>query len=139
MNHLVFVYGTLKQGFPNFHVNVGRRVGGDFLTVLPHRLLVIGTDGLPWLLASDGSGERVLGQVYEVDDAGLARMDRLEQIDEAGWYRRERIRVVPREGGAELQPWVYFGDDARVAREPLRFGPLAEYTLELSKTYREGA
>jgi gamma-glutamylcyclotransferase (GGCT)/AIG2-like uncharacterized protein YtfP len=27
---LVFVFGTLKQGFPNFAVNNGRRVGTVF-------------------------------------------------------------------------------------------------------------
>ena len=32
MNH-VFVYGTLKQGFANFHVNGGQRVPGRFVTV----------------------------------------------------------------------------------------------------------
>lgn len=140
MEHLVFVYGTLKEGFPNFHVNHGRRIGGDFVTTTPHRLLVIGEAGLPWLLPQDGHAQArpVTGQLYAVDDAGLARMDVLEQIDEAGWYLRRRIAVQPAEGGAALEAWVYFGDPARVALEPLRHGPLAVYTPEHARCYREG-
>ena len=39
---LVFVFGTLKQGFPNFHVNKGRRVGGTFRTLERRPLLIVG-------------------------------------------------------------------------------------------------
>ncbi len=137
--HLVFVYGTLKQGFPNFHVNHGRRVPGDFVTEQPHPFYVIGDLGLPWLVQRPGEGLQVTGEVYAVDDAGLARMDRLEQIDEPGWYERRRIAVRPAGGGAPIEPWVYFGVAERLAREPLRAGPLAVYTTELAKTYRDGA
>jgi len=136
MQHRVFVYGTLKQGYPNFHINEGRRVGGDFVTVERFALWVLVEGGLPWLMPEPGEGEHVTGQVYEVDDASLARMDVLEQIDEPGWYLRQRIRVVPAGGGEVIEPWVYFGDSQRGAAAPKRFGPLAEYTPEHAKTYR---
>ena len=38
----LFVYGSLKEGFPNFHVNQGRRVPGEFRTVRPHPLYLVG-------------------------------------------------------------------------------------------------
>jgi gamma-glutamylcyclotransferase (GGCT)/AIG2-like uncharacterized protein YtfP len=38
MQHTIFVFGTLKQGFRNFHVNRDRRLGGDVVTVQPHPL-----------------------------------------------------------------------------------------------------
>ncbi len=141
MEHLVFVYGTLKQGYPNFHINHGRRLAGEFITVERHALLVLGPDWLPWLLPTAGQGERVTGEVYAVDDAGLARMDRLEQIDEPGWYLRRRIAVVPKlePGAAPIEPWVYFGHDDRPITDTVHLGPLAEYTLEHAKTYREGS
>ena len=139
MQHRVFVYGTLKQGFPNFHINEGRRVGGDFVTVERFPLWVLVEGGLPWLVPAPGQGEHVTGQVYEVDDAGLARMDVLEQIDEPGWYLRQRIRVAPAAGGEQIEPWVYFGDPQRAATAPKLFGPLAEYTAEHARTYRDGA
>jgi gamma-glutamylaminecyclotransferase len=38
----VFVFGTLKQGFPNFHINRGRRVAGEFATGLAYPLYLVG-------------------------------------------------------------------------------------------------
>ncbi len=129
--HAVFVYGTLKQGFRNFHINHGRRVPGEFVTVQPHALLIVGEYWLPWLLQDDLEGHGVIGQIYTVDDAGLAEMDQLEQIDEAGWYQRQRIAVRDRHDDQAdvLQPWVYFGSREGLAAGGQRLGPLAEYTL----------
>jgi gamma-glutamylaminecyclotransferase len=139
VEHLVFVYGTLKQGFRNFHINRGTRLPGEFVTVRPHALLIVGEFWLPWLLqearANTGQteGHHVVGQVYALDDAALAEMDKLEQIDEAGWYLRRRIEVQPRDGAAgaapALQPWVYFGSREGLAAGGKHLGPLPEYTL----------
>jgi gamma-glutamylaminecyclotransferase len=142
VEHLVFVYGTLKEGFRNFHINHGKRLPGEFVTVRPHALLIVGEFWLPWLLeearAQTGSlgnteGHPVIGQVYALDDAALAEMDKLEQIDEAGWYLRRRIDVRPRDAeasaGPELRPWVYFGSREGLASGGKHLGPLPEYTL----------
>ena len=45
----LFVYGSLKEGFPNFHINRGRRIAGQFRTVLPHSLHLV-NGRLPCLL-----------------------------------------------------------------------------------------
>jgi gamma-glutamylaminecyclotransferase len=132
--HAVFVYGTLKQGFRNFHINHGLRVPGEFVTVQPHALCIVGEFWLPWLLQHEpeaGVGHPVVGQIYTVDDAGLAAMDALEQIDEVGWYERRRIAVRARHDpqGEVLQPWVYFGSREGWANGGQRLGPIAEFTL----------
>jgi gamma-glutamylaminecyclotransferase len=128
--HQVFVYGTLKQGFRNFHINHGRRLPGEYVTVQPHALLIVGDYWLPWLLQDGVEGHCVIGQIYTVDDAGLAEMDKLEQIDEAGWYQRRRIAVREREDeqAEVLHPWVYFGSREGLAAGGQRGGPIAEYT-----------
>ena len=74
MPHLIFVLGTLKQGCRNFHVNRGRRVGGDVVTSAPYPLYGIGPRHLPWLLDRPGQGQPVVGQLFEVDDDTLAAM-----------------------------------------------------------------
>lgn len=147
--HRIFVYGTLKQGFCNHHVNVGRRVGTAHATAVAYPLLVIGERCLPWLLNRPGQGVPVVGELYEVDDHGLALMDELEQIDEAGWYERVRITVRPcdaqgrpepgGEGGADVETWVYFGSEAGAAGQVVHAGPLAAYTRELEARYRPRA
>jgi gamma-glutamylaminecyclotransferase len=110
------------------------RLPGEFVTVQPHSLLIVGEFWLPWLLQAEpeaGAGHPVVGQIYTVDDAGLAEMDKLEQIDEAGWYERRRIAVRARnDPQAEvLQPWVYFGSREGWASGGQRLGPIAEFTL----------
>ena len=74
MPHLIFVLGTLKQGCRNFHVNRGRRVGGDGVTSAPYPLYGIGPRHLPWLLDRPGQGQPVVGPLFEVDDDTLAAM-----------------------------------------------------------------
>jgi gamma-glutamylaminecyclotransferase len=138
MAHLIFVYGTLKQGFCNFHVNRGRRVGGDHVTVQAHALYILGPRHLPWLVRQAGSGGPVVGQLFEVDDNTLTDVDRLERITEPLWYRREALAVQAREGGAEQSVWVYMGSPQRLAVELIHAGPLPEYTPELAAAYPLG-
>ncbi len=133
----VFVYGTLKEGFANFGINAGRRVPGAFCTVERYPLLIIGKAYLPWLVNEPGAGERVLGQLFEVDAQVLKDMDQLEQVDEAGWYERAEIQVEDL-GAPSPQPvtaFVYFGASERVSREHVHAGPLAEFTARHNLGY----
>ena len=142
MAHRIFVFGTLKQGFCNHHVNRGTRVGGDWVTVQPHPLFILGPRHLPWLLPQPGQGHRVVGQLFEVDDTTLADMDRLERVTEPLWYQRQPIEVRPfdsRAGSDAAQTaWVYFGSPERLAVETVHAGPVPEYTAELAAAYPLG-
>ena len=132
----VFVYGTLKEGFRNFHVNRGRRLPGEFITVHALPLYVIGPYGLPWLVHQPGTGHAVTGQVFAVDDATLAAMDVLERVNEADGYIRLPLSVRPAAGGDEIDVLAYFGNAARLARETVHHGPVAVYTLAHQALYR---
>jgi gamma-glutamylaminecyclotransferase len=134
----VFVYGTLKEGFRNFGVSRGRRVPGEFVTVDRFALYVIGVHGLPWLVpvAAHEEGHAVRGQVFEVDAATLANMDRLERIDEAGWYQRATLHVRAAEGGEAFEALVYLGARERLATDAVHLGPLVEYTEAHQALYR---
>lgn len=136
--HKVFVYGTLKEGFANFGINAGRRIPGDYRTAERYPLHIVTEYHIPWLVNRPGSGERVTGQLFEVDDPTLREMDRLEQIDEPGWYTRERIRVHPvgDDGGAGIEAHVYFGAAERLQTDVVHAGPLAEFTAEQNRRYR---
>jgi gamma-glutamylaminecyclotransferase len=135
---LVFVYGTLKQGFRNAHVNTGRRVPGAFVSVERLPLYVIGPAQLPWLVDRPGQGEHVIGELYEVDEVALARMDALERITEPDWYSRGRIavRALGDAQAAVLTAQVYYGSAERAQREAAHFGPLAEYAQQHAAAYR---
>jgi gamma-glutamylaminecyclotransferase len=137
--HRVFVYGTLKEGFANFHVNRGRRVPGEFVTVERWPLFVVDPGFIPWLVQRAGEGFHVHGQVYEVDDAGLRAMDALEQVDEEGWYTRQVIRVASRSGGEPVEVFVYFGAASVIDAGAAVAGPLELFTADQDRRYRSAA
>jgi len=93
MPTLIFVFGTLKEGFPNFPTNRGRRVPGRFRTEMAFPLYLVGDRHAPWMLDSPNSGLNVTGEVYEVDEDALRLMDVLERVHEPDGYIRKLILV----------------------------------------------
>ena len=74
------MYGTLKTGFPNHsEMPAGARFLGQGLTVEAYPLVVgAGRCQIPFMLNLPGHGHRLRGEVWEVDDAGLAHLDTFE-------------------------------------------------------------
>ena len=133
----VFVYGTLKKGFPNHDRHMTRAtLVGTFRTRERYRLVLNGDRFSPCLMAGAGQGHRVVGEVYTVDAAGLAEMDRLERIDRPDGYRRHRILVDPIDGAAtgSRDVFVYLKNPEWVD-EP-RSDALEVYTPEAAGLYR---
>ena len=135
---LVFVFGTLKSGFPNFAINRGRRVGTAFRTLDRHPLLLMGERHVPWMIDSPGLGERVAGELYEVDADALAAMDELEGIGQPDGYHRKALRVQAATAGDDtvVLAQVYMKHPEQVVEADVRLGPLAEYTLAHAALYR---
>ncbi len=134
--HQVFVFGTLKEGFPNFHVNRGRRVPGDFRTELRYPLYLVGERHSPWLLDQPGQGHKVRGQVFEVSDEVLADMDRLERVTEPDGYRRATVGVVGIADGRRLEVQSYLKSAHELTAALCRLGPLEEFSLLHAALYR---
>lgn len=133
---LVFVFGTLKEGFPNHATNTGRRLPGDFTTQEAYPFYLVGERCSPWMLDSPGQGYPVTGQVFEVDEATLAAMDRLERISEPDGYQRKRIEVVETLSTCCHSVFVYLKPVAEFDPAIARVGPLSEYRLDHAALYR---
>lgn len=86
---LIFVYGTLKRGCSNHHFLSDQKFVGAARTVPGFRLYELG--GHPGMVPKDDDHAGVSGEIWEVDEAALVRLDALEGLDE-GLYRRD---VVP--------------------------------------------
>jgi gamma-glutamylaminecyclotransferase len=95
MLHLVFVYGTLKKGFPN-HAHYMASAGflGRYQTLQKYPLVLFGSRHVPGMLDRPGDGHHIEGELYEVNDECLGRMDVLEGINEPDGYRRRTISVT---------------------------------------------
>lgn len=109
--HMLFVYGTLKRGFPNYGLMedlIGEDDAvfvGTFYTEQPYPL-VCGPHGIPYLINLPRKGHRVKGEVYAVSDGAVARLDEFEGVS-GGYY--ERVAVVVEEGGEKVEAEAYFG------------------------------
>jgi gamma-glutamylaminecyclotransferase len=138
MQH-VFVFGTLKEGFPNFGINRGTRLQGQFRTRESWPLYLVGERHSPWMLDTPGIGHNVIGEVFEVSDEVLQAMDRLERIHEPDGYRRVRIALSAEAGGEApcTEAFAYLIPAALLTPELPRIGPLAEYTRDHALLYRK--
>lgn len=122
----VFVYGTLKRGFPN-HDSVLRdaRYCGDYITTEAYPLVIGRQWFVPSLLPEPGSGHRVSGELFEVDEACLAALDDLEGLGNPRGYHRDMIAIASTSDGVAVTAWVYFRARQRVGE--IASGPLASY------------
>jgi len=95
MRYKLFVYGTLKRGLSNHHYLAGARYLGEATTFEAYPL-VAPKIWYPYLIDAPGEGERVKGELYEIDLPTLKRIDRLEEYPR--YYTRRPIQVVDQEG-----------------------------------------
>jgi gamma-glutamylaminecyclotransferase len=84
---LVFVYGSLKQGFGNHHLLKNAHYLGAFETVARHKMISLGAfPGVIWC----GGDHTIKGEVYDViDENDRIALDNLEGYPT--FYTKERI------------------------------------------------
>ena len=125
----VFIYGTLKRGFPN-HQYVWGRIGylGRCRTVDAFPLVIGGKWRSPFMLAEPGAGFSVIGDLFEADEEAIAMMDRLEGVGRPKAYIRDRIMVELLEDGACVEAYAYLKDRDNLPTD--LSSPMEEYALD---------
>lgn len=113
--HLVFVYGTLKQGYGNNRLLQNADFIGDAVTVEKYRML---HGGFPIVL-DDQQKFQIHGELYRVTDHQLRNCDSLEGYHGEGrhnMYDRKTIKVRTahdEEGKAvEHECFIYIGAES---------------------------
>lgn len=96
----IFVYGTARKGFRNHRYLNGARYIGRAHTKEKYTLYA---DSLPYLVREPVCC--VNGELYEIDDAILKRIDLLE--GEPDFYFR-RLDTVITDDGKEHWAYIYF-------------------------------
>ncbi|XP_052253933.1 gamma-glutamylaminecyclotransferase A-like isoform X2 [Dreissena polymorpha] len=99
MKHIIFVYGTLKTGLHNHHLMTTGSKGhccylGTAVTSGKFPLIVATRFNIPFLLFAPDHGYHVAGELYEVDDAQVAALDKLEGHPHRYERRRTDVRVT---------------------------------------------
>ncbi|ONM57227.1 AIG2-like (avirulence induced gene) family protein [Zea mays] len=156
---MVFVYGTLKRGFPNHSLLVASATPfvGAASTAGPASL-IIGPYSVPFLLptpASASSGRVVSGELYAPSPAALAELDALEASaspphqtrcslstglgTHIGVYERRPITVVVDGSGEVVQAEAYFAHPSYAEALWRRCGgeeaEIGEYTVDHAGEY----
>jgi gamma-glutamylcyclotransferase (GGCT)/AIG2-like uncharacterized protein YtfP len=103
--HRVFVYGTLKRGIHNHRLLEKSQFIGEAFTVEKFRMYNV---GFPIIHESDHpDAKSVFGEVYDVDDETLARLDSLEA--EGKMYDRKAVTVYLTSGPPGYTGGVFDG------------------------------
>jgi gamma-glutamylaminecyclotransferase len=135
----VFVYGTLKEGFPNFGKNTGTRIPGVFVTKNRHPLYLVGERHSPWMINTPGEGKQVIGQVFEMKPDVLERIDILQRVSAPDGYERIQITVGSPSAEREDESLVhaYLKHPRNLTGAVIMAGPFSEYTIEHAALYRK--
>ena len=105
--HRLFVFGTLKSGFPLHDAGLrGATYVGEYQTVERYPMFVAGAWFAPMMLHQPGVGLAVKGELYEVDDAQLAALDTLESVGKPGNFRVS-VEVERVDGGERCAAFAY--------------------------------
>ena len=100
-HHLVFVYGTLRQGCCNHFLLEGARCVGAGKTAGQYAMYVA---SVPFVV-KDAAVCQIVGEVYEVDEKTLRNLDLLE--GEPHMYAREQVEIEL-DNGRHVCAWLYF-------------------------------
>lgn len=120
----IFVYGTLKRGFPFHPLGLdGAAYLGAVETLAPYPLLIAGSFYGPMMLDRPGEGLRVRGELYRVEPGRMGKLDELEDVGKPGSFRTT-IKVAG-EGGAPVEAIGYM--KSRSWLDPVHTGFLSDY------------
>ena len=107
--HLLFVYGTLKQGGSNHHYLAAQRLVGPVRTAPAYRLHLL--DGYPGMVRAAAGGRSIAGELWEVDAPCLAALDELEGVG-SGMYERAEVALLPAPERGRPETYLYLQSTA---------------------------
>ncbi|HDR7800435.1 gamma-glutamylcyclotransferase [Bacillus tropicus] len=125
--HYVFVYGTLRKEQTNAHYMQGAICIAD--EAWTYGKLFDTNEGYPAMTYS--SEEEVYGEVYEVNDEILRKLDELEEYTgnaETDLY--DRIKQTVYAADREIEAYVYIAQDKKMILKVIDSGDWVEYQKE---------
>lgn len=111
---LVFVYGTLKHGNRLNPVLAGDKFLCHTATT-DESYDLVGGSSFPFMARAEQRGYRIRGDLYEVSDATLTRLDHIEGYNgpnRNNFYERETILV--KNGNVDEEAFVYLCGDGNM-------------------------
>lgn len=100
----IVVYGTLKKGKSNHSLLIDSKFLGETKI---EGVSLYRKEAFPFAWKSDSF---CFGELYEVDDNTLSKLDRLE--GHPNWYKRELMEVINLASNTKETAWIYLNPDA---------------------------
>ena len=133
MNHLVFVYGTLKRGERNFDRMAGARFICTAATCdAAFTLREYNSVSRPGRLVPDvsaGGRHRIAGELFEVDDDLLVALDAFERVGVD--YERQTVVLAD---GRSVQMYLHSANSVRPTRLQLTLVRIEAEVVSWSET-----
>ena len=98
MNRL-FIYGTLKKGYPNHdQMLLGEKFICACTTVERYPLVLTAPWYSPVMIPETGKGHRITGELYEVNNNKLSELDEFEYVHLPRGFRRFEVELETKDG-----------------------------------------
>jgi gamma-glutamylaminecyclotransferase len=121
----IFAAGTLKRGFALHEEGLTNATfGGRYRTIEAFPMVIAGPWYAPMILNQPGTGERIVGELYEVPMEILSGLDALESVGQPGNFRIT-VQVEPVDAGSRASAFMYV--KAPVLASPVHSGFLYDY------------
>ena len=117
----VFVYGSLRRGFPNHFFLVKSIYMGEYHTVDKYHMVGQISRAYPYIVKPEhdlGSDPvHIIGELYDIDEDVLADLDNLEGYEQEcdDFYTRRLIRIT--DGNNEKNAYVYILENKCIIEE----------------------
>ncbi|MEN1937824.1 gamma-glutamylcyclotransferase family protein [Paenibacillus sp. 102] len=126
--HYVFVYGTLRTQQANAHYLYGSVCVAEFAWTCGR--LFDTNEGYPAMISS--AKEKVYGEIYEVNDEVLRKLDELEEYTgnpKSDLYNR--ITQLINFENKEVHAYVYTAQNKKMLQKPITSGDWVKYKHEI--------
>lgn len=104
---LIFVYGTLKRGFCRSHHLTDQFFLEKASTVPGYIIYDCGE--YPGLVIDAAEGVSIQGELWSVDERGVAILDEVEGVSE-NWFSRQQIELQHPAVSETVQAYYFQGD-----------------------------
>lgn len=101
--HLIFAYGSLRQGHGNHHLLEGAYYYGTGRTLNNYAMYMV--SGYPYVTSSEARYP-ITGELYGVDEDTLEKLDKME--GHPRYYVRKETAVLIK--GEPFSAWMYIRD-----------------------------
>ena len=102
---VVFVYGTLKRGHERHFALADQKFLGEARTLPRYRMVNLGS----YPALTEGGASGIAGELWEVDAACVALLDKIEAVADAE-YRRARVLLASPHEGVVAEAYFYCAD-----------------------------